>query len=59
MSSQTLPLSVKCVFQEFLAKYQFLLKDGDEMECSNLPVTVINFNYKTECEPADHHQLMV
>ncbi|XP_023333126.1 protein singed wings 2 [Eurytemora carolleeae] len=45
--------------QEFLAKYQFLLKDGDEMECSNLPVTVINFNYKTECEPADHHQLMV
>ena len=35
--------------QEFLVKYQFLLKDSNMMECADEPVSIIDVDVKEEC----------
>merc|ERR1719474_912604 len=36
--------------QEFLVKYQFLLKDANEMRCTGSEVYIVDLDYKNECE---------
>ncbi len=48
------------MFQDFLAKYQFLLQDADLMECAEMPgASLHDVDYKLNCAQEQGPDFMV
>jgi hypothetical protein len=48
------------IFQDFLAKYQFLLQDADLMECAEMPgASLHDVDYKLKCAQEQGPDFMV